>query len=104
MLMKFIIGVIRGRTLEKLTHALGDAGVYRLTVSEVELVETGAGPSPGADDRRLRLEIAVNDSFLEPTLNAFRAVRGEDDPVWVSVLPLEEVVRIRTGETGKEAI
>ena len=102
--MKFIIGVIRGRTLEKLTRALGDAGVYRLTVSEVELVETGVGPPLGVDDRRLRLEIAVNDSFLEPTLDAFRVVRGEDDPVWVCVLPLQEVVRIRTGETGEDAI
>ena len=101
--MKFIVGTIRGRTLEKLAKALGNAGIYRLTVSEVELVSLGAAP-PGADERRLRLEIAVNDEFLQPALRAFEEVRDADEPAWVSVLPLDEVVRIRTGETGNEAI
>ena len=100
--MKFIVGIIRGRSLEQLTEALGKAGIYRLTVSEVEVVETSSTTSPG--DRRLRLEIAVNDRFLKPVLEAFGIVRGPEEPAWVSVLPLEEVVRIRTDESGPEAI
>ncbi len=39
-----------------------------MTVSEVELVSFEASP-PGADERRLRLEIAVNDEFLQPALS-----------------------------------
>ncbi len=102
--MKFVVGVVRGRTLERLSRALGRAGVYRLTVSEVEVLEPGSASPPSEDAHRLRLEIAVNEAFLQPTLDAFESVRDEDEPAWVSVLPLSEVVRIRTGEQGKEAI
>ena len=70
--MKFVAGVIRGRTLERLSQALGRAGVYRPTVSEVEILEPESAAPPSEDARRLELEIAVNESFLQPTLGRVR--------------------------------
>ncbi|MEE8142752.1 MAG: P-II family nitrogen regulator [Planctomycetota bacterium] len=102
--MKYVIGIVPVGLLEEVTRALGRGGIYRLTVGEVDAVATGKTAAPGPQDRRLRLEVAVNDEFLEPALEAFRAVQVSDDRVWVSVLPLEETLRIRTGETGHEAI
>ncbi len=102
--MKFIVGVIRGRSLEELTHALGRAGVYRLTVSEVDEVEIPLCSPLGEEERSLRIEVAVNDPFAPAVLDAFARVRGDEDPAWVGVFPLEDVVRIRTSESGPEAI
>ena len=59
---------------------------------------------PGGLDRGLRLEIAVNDEFLAPALAAFERARSAGHPVTMSVLPLVDTVRIRTGERGPEAI
>ena len=56
----------------------------------------------------MRLEIAVNEAFVEPTVNAIlgAAKHGEgtigDGKIFI--LPLEEVIRIRTGERGGTAI
>ncbi len=102
--MKFVVGTIKGRSLEQLTAALGRAGVYRLTVCEVEVVSASSSSPSGAAERALRLEVAVNDRFLQPVLDAFELVRGDDEPAWVSVFALDDVVRIRTGESGPEAI
>lgn len=102
--MKYVIGVIPGERLHQVTQALGAGEIYRLTVSEVEVVSSDAGALPGDEERRLRLEVAVNDAFLEPALAAFRAVDDASGEVWVSVLPVDEVIRIRTEETGPEAI
>lgn len=102
--MKYVIGVIPGESLHQVTRALGSGEIYRLTVSEVEVVSSGTGALPGDEERRLRLEVAVNDSFLEPALAAFRAVDDGNGDVWVSVLPVENVIRIRTEESGPEAI
>jgi nitrogen regulatory protein PII len=58
--------------------------------------------------RKVKLEIAVNESFVEPTVRAIaRAAQldgGQPGDGKVLVLPLEECVRIRTGERGPEAI
>ena len=102
--MKYVVGVVPGSVLEDLTRALGRGGIYRLTVGEVDAVETDSEAPPGPEDRRLRLDIAVNEEFLKPALEAFEEVRARDERVWVSVFPLEDVMRIRTGETGREAI
>ncbi|MCA8960835.1 MAG: P-II family nitrogen regulator [Planctomycetes bacterium] len=118
--MKFVVGIVPGEALEAVTEALAREAIYRLTISEVEFIDTttaGSG-SPIRSDRSeescaLRLEIAVNDEFLEPALRAFREVErafGQSEPesrsgtFWVSVLPLQDVIRIRTGETGTAAI
>jgi len=57
--------------------------------------------------KKVRLEIAVNDEFVEPTVDAITTVAKKDGDKGrgkIFVLPIEECIRIRTGETGKEAI
>lgn len=97
---------------------LAGAQVFRLTVSDVLGAATDATPASaaqeyagGADapgsERKVKLEIAVNEEFVEPTVRAIlrggAAGQGRGDGK-VLVLPLDEVVRIRTGERGPEAI
>ena len=57
--------------------------------------------------KKVRLEIAVNDEFVEPTVDAITTVAKKDGDKGrgkIFVLPIEEGIRIRTGETGKKAI
>ena len=57
--------------------------------------------------KKVRLEIAVNDEFVEPTVDAITTVAKKDRDKGrgkIFVVPIEECIRIRTGETGKEAI
>ncbi|MEE3204533.1 MAG: P-II family nitrogen regulator, partial [Candidatus Neomarinimicrobiota bacterium] len=57
--------------------------------------------------KKVRLEIAVNDEFVEPTVDAITTVAKKDGDKGrgkIFVVPIEECIRIRTGETGKEAI
>ncbi len=121
--MKLVVGVIRPERLEAVKEALGAAKVFRLTVSDVQSLEAadeaGAGASRAAAAyagavaapravRKVKLEIAVNENFVEPTVRAIaRAAQldgGKPGDGKVFILPLEECVRIRTGERGPEAI
>lgn len=118
--MKLVVAVIRPERLEAVQERLGEARVFRLTVSDVQGVAPaaqssaaaayaqGGAPTALAPSRRVKLEIAVNEEFVEPTVRAIReGARMSADAegqgsVWV--LPLEEAVRIRTGERGPAAI
>lgn len=113
--MKYVVGIVPPAALETVQTALGEAEIFRLTIAEVEIAlaasaREGAGARPGSEPpagglvRALRLEISVNDEFLAPALAAFERAREEGHPVTVCVLPLEDAVRIRTGERGSEAI
>jgi nitrogen regulatory protein P-II 1 len=131
--MKLVVGIIRPERLESVKEALGEAKVFRLTVSDVqgfsgedEPAPSAAGPGAPAASRaaaayagaaaaaapravrKVKLEIAVNESFVEPTVRAIaRAAKldgGRPGDGKVLVLPLDECVRIRTGERGPEAI
>lgn len=111
--MKYIQATIAPDRLDAITRALHDVEVTRLTISEVE----GAGREerkeelPGGEIvkldflPRLRLEIAVNEPFVDPTIKAIRAGAGEDAAAgMILVFPLEDCIRIRTGERGPEAV
>ncbi len=102
--MKYVVGIVLPAALEMVQAGLGEAEIFRLTISEVELVRPAEEAPPGGLARGLRVEIAVNDDFLAPALAAFERARNAGHPVTVSVLPLEDAVRIRTGERGPEAI
>jgi nitrogen regulatory protein P-II 1 len=56
--------------------------------------------------KKIRIEIAVNDNFVKPTVDAIiRGARsGEIGDGKIFILPIEETIRIRTGETGSVAI
>ncbi len=112
--MKLIIAIIQPHKLEEVKEQLYKAEVNLITVSEV----LGHGRQKGVAEvyrgfketgnllRKIRLEIAVNDSFVEPTVKAITdgARTGQTGDGKIFVLPLEECYRIRTGETGGEAI
>lgn len=115
--MKFIIAVIQPSKLEDVKAALSEVEVVRLTIMDVQ----GFGRQKGQTElyrghevsvnllRKVQLQIAVNDEFVEPTVNAIiRGGRsgetGEIGDGKIFVLPLEDCVRIRTGERGAEAI
>ncbi len=115
--MKYIIAVIQPSRLEAVKEALSKVEVFRLTVSDVQ----GLGRQKGHTEvyrgheyevnliRKVKLEIAVNEEFVEPTVEAIiqggkTGAEGKIGDGKIFVLPLEDVVRIRTGERGSEAI
>src|SRR5512145_404898 len=112
--MKMIVAIIQPHKLEEVKQALYAADVNLITVSEV----LGHGRQGGQAEvyrgsketgnllRKIRLEIAVNEAYVEPTIEAILngARTGEVGDGKVFVYDLAEVVRIRTGERGGEAI
>ena len=115
--MKLIIAVIQPSKLEAVKEALSQVEVFRLTVMDVQ----GFGRQKGHTEvyrgreisvnllRKVQLQIAVNEDFVEPTINAIvkggrTGEAGEIGDGKIFVLPLDECVRIRTGERGGEAI
>jgi len=112
--MKLIIAIIQPYKLEDVKAQLYKSEVNLITVSEV----LGHGRQKGVTEfyrgakengnllRKIRLEIAVNDDFVEPTINAIikGARTGETGDGKIFVLGLEECVRIRTEERGRSAI
>lgn len=118
--MKLVVAIVRPERLEAIQEALGAAKVFRLTTSDVRgFAPAAAGATSAAAAYagavggdvtvgRVKLEIAVNEEFVEATVGAIaRAGRlGEGTPGdgAVFVLPLDEAVRIRTGERGPAAI
>ncbi|MGV7928275.1 MAG: P-II family nitrogen regulator [Spirochaetota bacterium] len=112
--MKYVIAIIRPHKLEDVMRELDNEEIHLRTVSEV----LGCGRQKGITEvyrgvreagnllRKVKLEIAVNDKYLEPTINAIiRGAReGEIGDGKIFVLDLDECVRIRTQERGGEAI
>lgn len=112
--MKLIIAIIQPYKLEEVKEELYKAEVNLITVSEV----LGHGRQKGVTEvyrgaretgnllRKVRLEIAVNDNFVEPTIKAIirGAKTGETGDGKIFVLELNECIRIRTGEKGSVAI
>jgi len=112
--LKLIIAIIQPHRLEQVKEELYKAEVNLITVSEV----LGHGRQKGVTEfyrgvretgnllRKIRLEIAVNENFVEPTINAIisGAKTGETGDGKIFVLDLADCVRIRTGERGSPAI
>jgi nitrogen regulatory protein P-II 2 len=112
--MKLIIAIIQPHKLEEVKEELYKADVNLVTVSEV----LGHGRQKGIAEvyrgfketgnllRKIRLEIAVNDNFVEATVKAITkgARTGETGDGKIFILPLEQCHRIRTGEVGSVAI
>lgn len=115
--MKLIIAIIQPSRLESVKQALSEVEVFRLTVLDVQ----GFGRQRGHAEtyrgheisvnllRKVQLQIAVNDDFVEPTIAAIvkggrSGEHGEIGDGKIFVLPLEEVIRIRTDERGEAAV
>lgn len=112
--MKLIVAIFRPERLSEVLEALYRTEVRGLTVSrveghggELERVETYRGTTVMMElQDKVRMEIGVSDSFVEPTVNAIlqAAHTGEVGDGKVFVLPVERVYRIRTGETDERAV
>ena len=115
--MKLIIAIIQPSKLESVKQALSEVEVFRLTVLDVQgfgrqrgHAETYRGHEIGVNLlRKVQLQIAVNDDFVEPTIAAIvnggrSGAQGEIGDGKIFVLPMDECIRIRTGERGSEAI
>ena len=112
--MKFIIAVIQPDRLNEVMDRLDGKQVHLVTVTNV----MGHGRQKGEAQvyrghkevgrllRKVKLEIAVNDEFIEPAVQAItggaRTEQIGDGKIFV--LDLEQCIRIRTGETGNVAI
>ena len=115
--MKLIIAVIQPSRLEAVKAALTEVEVFRLTVMDVQ----GFGRQKGHTEvyrghefsvnllRKVQLQIAVNEDFVEPTIQAIikggrSGPKGEIGDGKIFILPMDDCIRIRTGERGTEAI
>jgi nitrogen regulatory protein P-II 1 len=114
--MKLITAIIREKQLDQVREALIEAEITRITVSRVsghgqqmgEEIYRGAKMIPNLVPK-MRLEIAVNNEFVEITVNAIiEAARtgseGEVGDGKIFITPLEDCIRIRTKERGGKAI
>ncbi|MBU63305.1 MAG: transcriptional regulator [Opitutae bacterium] len=112
--MKLIKAIIKPFKLEEVKDALAEIGVEGMTVSEVK----GFGRQKGHTEiyrgseytvdflPKIKLEIVVDDDELDKILDAIvnSAQTGKIGDGKLFVIPVEQSVRIRTGEQGKEAL
>ena len=112
--MKMITAVIKPFKLDEVREALSSIGVQGITVTEVK----GFGRQKGHTELyrgaeyvvdflpKVKLEVAVADELAERVIESIEAAArtGKIGDGKVFVFDLEQVVRIRTGETGKEAL
>jgi len=115
--MKLIIAIIQPSKLEEVKAALSEVEVVRLTIMDVQ----GFGRQKGQTEiyrgreisltllRKVQLQIAVNEDFVEPTIEAIvkggrSGETGQIGDGKIFVLPMDDCIRIRTGERGPDAI
>ncbi len=112
--MKLVTAIIKPFKMDDVRSALSDIGVQGITVAEVK----GFGRQRGHTELyrgaeyvvdflpKLKLEIAVGDEQVDATIDAIiqAANTGKIGDGKIFVSAMEQVIRIRTGETGEEAI
>jgi nitrogen regulatory protein P-II 2 len=115
--MKLILAIVQPHKLEAVKEALNKVEVFRLTILDVQ----GFGRQKGHSEvyrgheltvnlvNKVQLQIAVNEDFVEPTVNAIMEAgrtgpEGRIGDGKIFILPMEDCIRIRTGERGPEAI
>ncbi len=112
--MKMISAIVRPHQLQDVKEALANAGIVGLTVTDVR----GAGRQKGQVERyrgseytidliaKIKIEVAVPDSQCEEVVEAIQksARTGEIGDGKIFILPMEDSVRVRTGERGEDSI
>lgn len=112
--MKLITAILKLFKLDDVREALSEIGVKGVTVTEVK----GFGRQKGHTELyrgaeyvvdflpKVKVEVAVTDEMVEPAIEAITRIASTgkigDGKIFIS--PLEQVIRIRTGETGPDAI
>src|SRR5947199_6029415 len=112
--MKLVIGIVRPEKANDVLEALYRADVRGLSISrvqghggELDRVQTYRGTTVKMElADKVRFEIAVSDDFVQPAIDALcsGARTGEVGDGKIFVVPLEQAVRIRTGETDQSAV
>ncbi len=112
--MNWVIAIIQPHRLDAVRDALSEANIHGLTVSEVRGYGRQKGHTEvyrGAEYKisyipKLKLELAVDDALLDRAIEAIRlaAHTGRIGDGKIFVLDLQSAMRIRTGETGVEAL
>jgi nitrogen regulatory protein P-II 2 len=112
--MKFVTAVIKPFKLDEVRAALSEVGVQGITVTEVK----GFGRQKGHTELyrgaeyvvdflpKVKLEVAIQDELLDRVLEAIQksANTGKIGDGKIFVFDLQQIIRIRTGETGAEAL
>ena len=112
--MKYIVAIIQPDRLDEVLQKLEQKDIHLVTVTNVMGRGRQKGIStfyrshvePGNLLKKVKLEIAVNDEFVKPTLDAIidGARTGEIGDGKIFVLDLQDAIRVRTGEIGEKAI
>ena len=112
--MKMVVAIIQPEKLDAVKQSLFNAEIHKMTVSRVR----GCGQQAGYSEHyrgqvkqvnlleKIRIEIAVNDEYVDPTIKAVikGAKSGHIGDGKIFVMPLERCIRIRTEETGSDAV
>jgi len=112
--MKLIVAYIQPEALTSVKQSLFDKGIHKMSVTNA----LGCGQQKGYHEsyrgaelevnllKKVRMEVAVNDDFVKPTIDAIvaGARTGTIGDGKIFVLDLTDCIRIRTGETGNDAI
>ncbi|MGJ7458221.1 P-II family nitrogen regulator [Halomonas sp. MA07-2] len=112
--MKLVTAIIKPFKLDDVRESLSEIGVQGITVTEVK----GFGRQKGHTELyrgaeyvvdflpKVKLEVAIDDDMAEKVIDAITSVAntGKIGDGKIFVTPLEQVIRIRTGETGKDAV
>lgn len=112
--MKLITAVIKPFRLDDVRNALAEVGIQGMTVTEVK----GFGRQRGHTELyrgaeyvvdflpKVKIEVVVTDDMVEAAIDAIRkaAQTGRIGDGKIFVLPVDEVIRIRTGDRGEEAL
>ena len=112
--MKLIIAYVQPEKLNAVKQSLYKNEIYKMSVTNA----LGCGQQKGYHEsyrgvdvevnllKKVRIEVAVNDDFVDPTVKAIveGARTGKIGDGKIFVIDLQRVVRIRTGETGQQAI
>src|ERR1700752_3527090 len=115
--MKLIHAIIQPAKVEAVKEELNKVEVFRMSIVDVQ----GFGRQKGHSEvyrgheltvnllRKVQLQIAVNEDFFEPTVNGIMEAgrtgrEGRIGDGKIFIVPLEDCIRIRTGERGPEAI
>jgi len=117
--MKLIIAIVQPHKLDVIKRRLNQIEVTRLTIMDCQ--GFGRQQGKGAEEvlgarevelnlrRKVQLQIAVNEEFVEPTIEAIVAGAKSGDGGTIGdgkifVVPLDDCIRVRTGERGPDAI
>ena len=112
--MKLIIAYIQPHKLNDVKEELYKSEIFKMSITN----SLGCGQQKGYHEsyrgvaievnllKKVRIEVAVNDQFVQPTIDAIiaGARTGEIGDGKIFVVPLEDVIRIRSGEQGDAAV